>query len=331
MRHGLCGRISHAMSAFSGVRSYAAIVDIDLEQQVEEYLAHCAVERNLSANTMLSYRRDLRLYLDFCATQGCSSLADVTEDVVRRFLLEQSRGSDSRGPLKSSSVARIGASVRGLHRFAVRERWISVDVAKQVSTPALDRRLPKALTVDEVTRLIESADTTTPIGLRARALADFLYSTGARVSEALALDLDEMTSDERVVRVRGKGDRQRLVPIGALARASLDAYLSLGRPDLARRGAGTPALFVNDRGERLHRQSAAADLAQLRLRGGIAPTVSPHVLRHTFATHLLSGGADIRVVQELLGHASVATTQIYTKVSVEQLREVYTSAHPRAR
>lgn len=302
-----------------------------LELQIGEYLAYCAVERNLSANTVISYRRDLAMYCAHLVDLGVSDLADVSAEHTQAFLRAQSTGSPDRPGLKPASVARIAASVRGLHRFGLRERWIRTDVAKEQRTPAPAKRLPKALTVDEVVALIESADTSTPIGLRARALADFLYSTGARVSEALALDLDDIGGDERVVVVRGKGDKQRLVPIGSMARESLDAYLTLGRPTLALRGSGTPALFVNDKGRRLGRQSAAGDLFDLQRRAHLASHVSPHVLRHSFATHLLSGGADIRVVQELLGHASVATTQIYTKVSVEQLREVYLMAHPRAK
>lgn len=302
-----------------------------LEQQVDEYLAFCAVERNLSLNTVVSYRRDLALYVEYLLSCEVTDLASVSVEHAADFLRSQSLGSGERAGLKASSVARIAASIRGLHRFALRERWVKVDVAKEQRTPAADRRLPKALSVDEVVALIESADTSTPFGLRARALADLLYSTGARVSEALALDLDDIAADERVVVVRGKGDKQRLVPIGSMARASIDAYVTRGRPALVAGGRGTPALFVNDRGQRLARQSAAADLLDLQRRAHISSHVSPHVLRHSFATHLLSGGADIRVVQELLGHASVATTQIYTKVSVEQLREVYMHAHPRAR
>lgn len=279
----------------------------------------------------MSYRRDLSLYVEHLSAFDVQELSAVTSEQVADFLRSQSVGSPDRHGLKASSVARIAASVRGLHRFGLREHWIRVDVAKEQRTPATARRLPKALSVEEVVALIECADTTTNFGLRARALADLLYSTGARVSEALALDIDDLASDERVVVVRGKGNKQRLVPIGSMARASVDAYVTRGRPALLANGSGTPALFVNDRGERLARQSAAADLADLRRRAHISSPVSPHVLRHSFATHLLSGGADIRVVQELLGHASVATTQIYTKVSVDQLREVYLHSHPRAR
>ena len=308
---------------------YAPRVMSALEAQVAEYLSYCAVERNLSRNTVAAYRRDLASYVEHLHSLGRSDLAEVQAGDIATFLAV--RTTEDGQALQASSVARLVASVRGLHRFGLRERWLQVDVAKEQQVPTPAKRLPKALTIDEVVALIESADTSTPIGLRARALTDLLYSTGARISEALALDVDDVAGDERVVVVRGKGDKQRLVPIGSMARASLDAYITRGRPTLLSGGSGTPALFVNERGQRLSRQSAAGDLADLRRRANLAPHVSPHVLRHSFATHLLSGGADIRSVQELLGHASVATTQIYTKVSIEQLREVYLQAHPRAR
>lgn len=302
-----------------------------LDAQVGEYLAHCAVERNLSRNTVTSYRRDLTVYLEYLTAAGVHDLGAVDGELAGAFLRWLSAGSDDRPALKASSVARVAASVRGLHRFGLHERWYGVDVTRDLRAPQPARRLPKALSLDEVTRLIDAADTGTPLGLRARALADLLYSTGARVSEALALDVDDVARDARVVKVRGKGGKQRLVPIGSMARASIDAYLTRGRPALVAAGTGTPALFVNERGKRQTRQSAGADVEALRRRAGISAVVSPHVLRHSFATHLLSGGADIRVVQELLGHASVATTQIYTKVSLEQLREAYLQSHPRAR
>ncbi len=299
---------------------------MNIVEQVTEYLAFCAVERNLSKNTVAAYRRDLERYVNYLQGCGVQALSDVDESTVARFI----RLLSAEQQLASGSVARMAASIRGLHRFAVRERWTEVDVARAVSVPNSQHRLPKALSVDEVVRLLEAADTATPLGLRARALAELLYSTGARVSEALALDLDDLAMDERLVRVRGKGSKERLVPIGSLARQAVDAYLTRARPYLVHHGKGTPALFVNERGARLSRQSAGADLEELSRRAHLDPPVSPHVLRHSFATHLLNGGADIRVVQELLGHASVATTQIYTKVTVDQLREVYLSSHPRA-
>ena len=299
-------------------------------QQIDEFLSFCAVERNLSAHTVNAYRRDLERYANFLLSHNVGDIGDVAEALLAEFQIALSTGKDGGGRLSASSIARTTAAVRGLHRFGVRERWIGADVTRGVSTPSAARKLPKALTVDEVERLINASDTATPIGLRTRALVELLYSSGTRISEALALDIDDLSFDDRVMLVRGKGNKQRLVPIGAPARSALDAYLIQSRPHFAARGKGSPAVFLNDRGTRLSRQSAWGDLEALAETAKLQHKVSPHALRHSFATHLLNGGADIRVVQELLGHASVTTTQIYTKVSVEALREIYTRAHPRA-
>lgn len=299
-------------------------------QQIDEYLSYCAVERNLSVHTVQAYRRDLERYAAFVLRRGIGGVVDVTSDMLADFQIAIATGKDGAGRLTASSIARTTAAVRGFHRFAVRERWVGADITRGITTPSAARKLPKALTIDEVERLIEAADTTTTIGLRTRALVELLYSSGTRISEALALDVDDLSFDDQVVLVRGKGNKQRLVPIGAHARAALDAYLVQARPAFATRGKGSPALFLNERGARLARQSAWGDLEALAQLAKLEHKVSPHALRHSFATHLLNGGADIRVVQELLGHASVTTTQIYTKVSVEALRDIYTRAHPRA-
>ena len=237
--------------------------------------------------------------------------------------------------LAGSSAARAISAVRGLHRFAAREGLVAADVAADVRPPAPPKRLPKALDVDQVTRLLAVPDDT-PLGLRDKALLEFLYGTGARISEAVGAAIDDLElGDEAAAVLHGKGGRTRLVPIGGYARQALDAYLVRGRPALAANGTGTPAVFLNARGGRLSRQSAwtvlrrAAGAAGLPVDGPHA--VSPHTLRHSYATHLLDGGADVRVVQELLGHASVTTTQVYTLVTVDRLREVYATAHPRAR
>ena len=238
-------------------------------------------------------------------------------------------------PLSAVSAARALIAVRGLHRFAAAEGLIELDVARAVKPPTPSRRLPKSLTIDEVLALLDGAggdsEADGPLTLRNRALLELLYSTGARISEAVGLDVDDIDTQARSVLLRGKGGKQRLVPIGRPAVAALDAYLVRGRPELARRGTGTPAIFLNARGGRLSRQSAWQVLQDAAERAGITAAVSPHTLRHSFATHLLDGGADVRVVQELLGHASVTTTQIYTLVTVNALREVWAGAHPRAR
>ncbi len=247
------------------------------------------------------------------------------------FLAVLREGSDEHPPLAASSAARALVAVRGLHRFAVREGLVELDAAREVKPPAAPRRLPKALPVDDVLRLLETPGVDGAGALRDRALLEVLYSTGARISEAVGLDLDDIDSRERTVLLDGKGGKQRLVPIGRPALAALDAYLVRARPGLASGGRGSPAVFLNVRGGRLSRQSAWQVLKVAAERAGIAATVSPHTLRHSFATHLIEGGADVRVVQELLGHASVTTTQIYTLVTVNTLREVYATAHPRAR
>jgi integrase/recombinase XerD len=237
--------------------------------------------------------------------------------------------------LASASAARAISAVRGLHRFAAREGLTGADVAAAVKPPAPPRRLPKALDVDQVTRLLAVAGDTA-LGLRDKALLEFLYGTGARISEAVGAAVDDLDLDDEPAAVlHGKGGRARLVPVGGYAKAALEAYLVRGRPALVAHGPGTPMIFLNARGGPLSRQSAwtilrrAAATAGLPMDGPHA--VSPHTLRHSYATHLLDGGADVRVVQELLGHASVTTTQVYTLVTVDRLREVYATAHPRAR
>jgi integrase/recombinase XerD len=298
---------------------------------ISGYLDHLTVERGTARNTLDSYARDLRRYADHLAALGVTDLAGVREEQVSAFLAVLREGTPEHPPLAASSAARALVAVRGLHRFAVREGLVETDPARVVRPPAAPRRLPKALPVDDVLRLLDTAAGDSPAALRDRAMLELLYSTGARISEAVGLDLDDLDAGERTVRLDGKGGKQRLVPIGRPALAALDSYLVRVRPGLAANGRGTPAVFLNVRGGRLSRQSAWQALKVAADRAGISTTVSPHTLRHSFATHLLEGGADVRVVQELLGHASVTTTQIYTLVTVTTLREVYATAHPRAR
>nr|WP_156448690.1 site-specific tyrosine recombinase XerD [Mycobacterium sp. NAZ190054] len=308
-----------------------------LDDQFQGYLDHLAIERGVAANTLSSYRRDLRRYAEHLASRGVTDLAAVAEADVSDFLVALRRGDPDNGvaPLSAVSAARAVIAVRGLHRFAAAEGITTVDVAREVKPPTPGRRLPKSLSIDEVLALLEAAggdgDADGPLTLRNRAILELLYSTGARISEAVGLDVDDVDTESRSVLLRGKGGKQRLIPIGRPAVSALDAYLVRARPELARRGRGVPAIFLNARGGRLSRQSAWQVLQDAAERAGITATVSPHVLRHSFATHLLDGGADVRVVQELLGHASVTTTQIYTMVTVNALREVWAGAHPRAR
>jgi integrase/recombinase XerD len=308
-----------------GARSPAA-------RAVASYLDHLAVERGLAANTLLSYRRDLRRYLAVLATAGLDDLAAVGEQDVAGFLAALREGDETHPPLSAASAGRAVVAVRGLHRFAHREGLTPADPAREVKPPVPARRLPKAISVDEVERLLEAAGfDQTPLALRDRALLEVLYGTGARISEAVGLAVDDLDRSTGLVRLDGKGGKQRMVPVGSYAQRAVEAYLVRARPVLAAAGRGTPALFLNARGGRLSRQSAWSVLRAAAEKAGLTMDVSPHTLRHSFATHLLDGGADVRVVQELLGHASVTTTQVYTLVTVDRLREVYATAHPRAR
>ncbi|TDC28176.1 site-specific tyrosine recombinase XerD [Micromonospora sp. 15K316] len=312
-----------------------------LRRAVRGYLDHLTVERGLSANTLASYRRDLERYLATLAAAGIADLASVGAGVVESHLARLRGGDDDHPPLAVSSAARAASAVRGLHRFALREGLAGADPSRDVRPPTPPRRLPRALPVDDVVRLLETAGPVTvtgsaaPLALRDRALLEFLYGTGARISEAVGAAVDDVDPDEGSVLLRGKGGRTRLVPVGGYAVEALRAYLVRARPTLAGAGRGTPAVFLNARGGPLSRQGAWTILRRAAERAGLPvdgpAAVSPHTLRHSYATHLLDGGADVRVVQELLGHASVTTTQVYTLVTVERLREVYATAHPRAR
>ena len=318
-----------------------------LDGQLRGYLDHLTIERGVAANTISSYRRDLRRYSVHLTLRGIDDLRAVTETDVSDFLVALRRGDPDAQvtPLSAVSAARALIAVRGLHKFASAEGIIDIDVARAVKPPTPSRRLPKSLGLDEVLALLDGAGgdgpNDGPLTLRNRALLELLYSTGARISEAVGLDVDDVDTHARSALLRGKGGKQRLVPIGRPAIAALDAYLVRGRPGLAQRrsAASSPGrfatapgggIFLNARGGWLSRQSAWQVLQDAAERAGITAAVSPHTLRHSFATHLLDGGADVRVVQELLGHASVTTTQIYTLVTVTTLREVWAGAHPRA-
>jgi len=303
-----------------------------MSRAIQTYLDHLAVERGAATNTLLSYRRDLARYLTFCQARDLSEPAEVVPSDVTDFLAELRTGDDDHPPLAAVSAARSVVAVRGFHRFALREGMASTDPSHQVRPPQPARRLPKAIGVSEVEQLLEAAGfDQTPRSLRDRALLELLYGCGARISEAVGLDVDDVDFEAGSVLLRGKGGKERLVPLGSYARDAARTYLTDARPGFVAAGSGTPALFLNTRGGRLTRQSAWAILRAAADKAGLAVDhLSPHTLRHSFATHLLDGGADVRVVQELLGHASVTTTQIYTMVTVDKLREVYAQAHPRA-
>jgi integrase/recombinase XerD len=298
------------------------------------YLDHLTVERGLAANTLTSYRRDLRRYLAFLEERGVDDLDGVDEQVVSAFLMRLREGDADHPPLSATSAGRTVVAVRGFHKFCVADGLATTDPAAGVRPPAPTRRLPKALPLADVEAILEASGSAgTTLALRDRALLEVLYGTGARISEAVGLDVDDMDRVDGTVVLRGKGGKERLVPIGSYALAAIDAYLTRARPELVSVGTSerAGALFLNARGSRLSRQSAWTVLVKAADRAGVRRDVSPHTLRHSFATHLLEGGADVRVVQELLGHASVTTTQIYTLVTVDNLREVFAVAHPRAR
>jgi integrase/recombinase XerD len=312
-------------------------------QAIRSYLDHLVVERGLAENSVKSYRRDLRRYLGHLDAVGVTALDQITEQTVSGFLMALREGNSDHQPLSATSAGRTVVAVRGFHKFAVKDGLANIDPSSGVRPPTPARRLPKAIALSDVEKLLEAAGAPgTALALRDRALLEVLYGTGARISEAVGMDIDDLELDlddpsGSTVLLRGKGSKQRIVPVGSFARDAVQAYAVRGRPELLASGGTTRttteragAMFLNARGGRLSRQSAWAVIVKAAERAGVTAEVSPHTLRHSFATHLLEGGADVRVVQELLGHASVTTTQVYTLVTVDSLREVYAAAHPRA-
>ena len=304
-----------------------------LQRSVDGYLRHLTIERGMAKNTLLAYKRDLGKYLEALEKVGITDSAEITEIVVRNF----AQALVSEKGLVATSVARILAAVRGFHKFMLFEGISDNDVSAAVKPPKAPKRLPKAISIQQIEILLKAAgpepDDVAGAGdiirVRDRAILELLYATGARVSEIVNMDLDDLI-DPEIVRLFGKGSKERIVPVGKYAQAAVAAYLVRVRPTLATLSRGTPALFLNQRGSRLSRQSIWQIISNAAQAAKLGVEVSPHTFRHSFATHLLEGGADVRVVQELLGHASVTTTQIYTLVTVDALREIYASSHPRA-
>lgn len=303
------------------------------QRWVDEFISHAQYEKGLAANTISAYQRDLKTWADFCALESIDPAAASHEDVTE-FLERLRTGKEpTRAPLRPSSVARMLVSVRSLYKFLAREGRTTHDPTAKVGVPRRPRSLPKAIPLEDVERLLDqpAAD---GLGRRDRAILETLYGAGLRITELVDLDVDDVDLDEGSLLVRsGKGSKSRRVPVGRAARKALGDYLTVTRPALVQRAATHPrgALFLNARGGRLSRQGCWKILKQHVRAAGLEGRVSPHTLRHSFATHMLDGGADIRVVQELLGHASLATTQVYTLVTDGRLREVYLAAHPRAR
>ena len=308
---------------------------MSLQRQIDAYLRHLTIERGMAKNTLAAYSRDLKRYQEYLVALGISEPSEVTKFQVAAF----GEQLVTKVGLKATSVARVLSGVRGLHRFWLMEQVTVNDVSATIKPPNPAKRLPKAISLSDVELLLvaagpepgdEAAIALDPIRVRDRALLELLYATGGRVSEIVNLDLDDLV-DKTLLRLVGKGSKERVVPVGSFAQRALESYLIRVRPTLATAGRGTPALFLNQRGGRLSRQTAWQIISDAAETAGLNGHISPHTLRHSFATHLLEGGADVRVVQELLGHSSVATTQIYTLVTVDALREIYATAHPRAR
>ena len=301
---------------------------VSLTVAVDRFLRHVAIERGLSGNTLQAYRRDLDSYSESLAARGILTPEGIGPEDVAAFAHDLRTRPDR--PLAASSMARMLSTVRGFHRFLVDESLVTVDAAAETKPPKLAMRLPKAISIEQMESVLNAVGGDDPQSLRDRALLELLYATGARVSEAVALNVDDLV-DGDIVRLFGKGSKQRIVPVGSFARAAIDAYLVRARPGFSVRGTATPALFLGARGQRVSRQNAWLIIRAAAEKANLGVEISPHTFRHSFATHLLAGGADVRVVQELLGHSSVATTQIYTMVTADTLRDMYTTAHPRAR
>jgi integrase/recombinase XerD len=308
---------------------------MSLRRPIDSYLRHLTIERGMAKNTLAAYSRDLRRYEEYLDSMGVTEPGEITKQQVSAF----GEQLVTKFGLKATSVARVLSGVRGLHRFWLMEQVTTNDVSATIKPPNPAKRLPKAISLQDVEKLLagagpepgdEAAIALDPIKVRDRALLELLYATGGRVSEIVNLDLDDLI-DKTLLRLFGKGSKERVVPVGSYAQRAVENYLVRVRPTLAAAGRGTPALFLNQRGGRLSRQTAWQIISDAAVKAGLSGHISPHTLRHSFATHLLEGGADVRVVQELLGHSSVATTQIYTLVTVDALREIYATAHPRAR
>jgi integrase/recombinase XerD len=302
---------------------------VNLQQARDNYLRYVQIERGLSVNTVVAYTRDIDAYLLWLSERDITEAQQITLQLVSEYV--QWLATRTESPLTASSQSRTLSSIKGLHKFFVDEGLLEHNVTADLNPPKLPKRLPKAISVEQMSALLAATDGEEEIRVRDKALLELLYATGARISEAVNLNVDDVTMNEGMIRLRGKGGKQRIVPVGSYAQAALDAYLVRVRPVFSARGKSTPALFLGPRGARVSRQMAWLIIREAGERAQLDIELSPHTFRHSFATHLLAGGADVRVVQELLGHASVSTTQIYTLVTADTLRETYITAHPRAR
>jgi integrase/recombinase XerC len=296
-----------------------------MQEVFNRYINHLEAERRVSPYTVRNYKTDLLDFFDFLKKKGVGSLQEVDRHVVRDYM-----GQLVKQGIVKASIARKLSAIRSFYRYLLREKIISTNPVEEASSPKLDKRLPSFLTLDEVERLLKAPDLSTPQGQRDRALLELLYASGLRVSELASLTPEQVSLDTNEIRVLGKGSKERLVLMGEPAAEALRNYLELGRPKLVGEKRND-ALFLNRYGQRLTERQVQRMLQQYAKKGGISKRVHPHLLRHTFATHLLDGGADLRVVQELLGHARLSSTQIYTHVTKSQAKKIYLSAHPMAK
>jgi integrase/recombinase XerD len=305
-----------------------------LARWVDEFMSYIQFEKGLASNTVQSYRRDLVMWMTFCGLEGVDAAAPADEDVTSFMGALRGGAAPATKPMAPSSVARALVSIKSFYRFLVREGRVERDPTAKVGSPTRPRAVPKAIALEDVEHLLEMPDTS-PLGLRDKAILETLYGSGLRISELVGLDVDDLDLDGGTLLVRsGKGSKARRVPVGRQARGALAAYLTRVRPDLLQggsKGRAPAAVFLNARGGRLSRQACWKLLKRYAHAAELGERVSPHTLRHSFATHMLDAGADIREVKELLGHASLTTTQVYTLVSDTRLREVYLAAHPRAK
>ncbi|NLW17628.1 MAG: site-specific tyrosine recombinase XerD [Firmicutes bacterium] len=295
-----------------------------MEQQIEEYLAYLSVERGLAPNTLDAYGRDLRAYARFLQKHNVNSFRDAEKDAVRAYLEElQNMGR------ASSTISRNLAAIKSFYQFLLAENLIEKDPTAHLESPKVEKRLPRVLNLNEVEALLNQPTLENPHSIRDKAMLEVIYATGLRVSELISLDLTDINLEAGYLRCLGKGDKERIVPLGSVAIKYLELYLQVARHELVRRS-GETALFVNHHGRRLTRQGFWKILKRYAQEAGIDVNITPHTLRHSFATHLLENGADLRSVQEMLGHADISTTQIYTHVTRNRLKEVYRKSHPRA-
>lgn len=297
-----------------------------MKAQLQLFMNYLSVERGLSRNTLESYERDLTHFLDFAAAQGISEVEGISKHHISRYLLQlRTQGK------AVATVTRSMVSIRSFFQFLVRERAILQDPSIHMETPKQEKKLPKVMSIEEVERLLEAPQTSTPAGSRDKAMLEVLYATGIRVSELISLDMEHLNIPMGFIRCIGKGSKERIIPIGRIASDALLAYIDQMRGKFVKDGTQESGLFLNQQGTRLTRQGFWKIIKKYAKEAHILKEITPHTLRHSFATHLLENGADLRAVQEMLGHADISTTQIYTHVTKARMKEVYDQAHPRAK